>query len=609
MPATAFFAYPSEPKLIGETIEDAIKLIDRERNIIVTPWPKLNITGLKIDNLIRERIDAIDLLIADVTYPNFNVYYEIGFAVGREKPIIATMNFAIEKAELNVNLTGLFDTIGQARYQNSQELAHHLSAELPPAWTNQYWKSKDHTQPLFLLDAFRKTDFRNFIVQSIVNASVQYRLFDPEEVARISLTTAIGDVSASAGVVIPLVSHEIGDWQRHNLRAAFLAGLCHGMDIEPLIIQYEDQPAPLDYRDFIDTTRSRLEVEQSVSEYCQETLVRNQQRAKVTGRVRRTILNDIDIGSSAAENEYQKLPSYFVPTAQYQRATRSSGAVVVGRKGSGKSAIFYRLGEERAKDKRNLLIELSPASHSLSELRQELLGVSNIGVFDHTIAAFWQYILYAEIILRLREILLPKAKYSTELLNQVRDLEARLRFTNELVAGDFTARLELAIRSIREQLRHADTSRDIKEQLTNILFENDIPKFRDAIAQTGGGFSKIVLLFDNLDKGWPARRVEEHDIRTVLHLIEALTKIERDLRRSGVAFEYLLFLRSDVYENLIAATADRGKYNVIGVDWSDPAQLEHLIRERVVSNFDSAKAPEAWVSVNPRLADGKMAVD
>ena len=57
------------------------------------------------------------------------------------------------------------------------------------------------------------------------------------------------------------------------------------------------------------------------------------------------------------------------------------------------------------------MLELNPASHSLSELRQELLTVVNVGIFDHTIAAFWQYILYAEIILKIRELILPKARY------------------------------------------------------------------------------------------------------------------------------------------------------------------------------------------------------
>ena len=100
------------------------------------------------------------------------------------------------------------------------------------------------------------------------------------------------------------ISTQIDDWQRHNLRAASLAGISHGLEIEPLIIQYEDAPAPVDYKERHRHDFSiRREVEQSVSEYCQETLVKNQRRASFSRRARPTILTEIDIGSSSAENE------------------------------------------------------------------------------------------------------------------------------------------------------------------------------------------------------------------------------------------------------------------------------------------------------------------
>jgi hypothetical protein len=608
MPRTAFFAYPAEPKFLADTIEQSVPKVRAARDLIVSPWSKLPIIGLKLNNLIRERIAGADFLLADVTYPNFNVYYEIGYAVGQHKPFVLTMNYAVDKANEHLNLTGLFDTIGQLRYQNSEEIVKQLENCDALAWSNEHLKEKDHTQPLYLLDALRKTNFRNYITQSISNSSVRHRSFDPEEVSRLSITSAIGDVSASAGVIIPLLSTHIGDWQRHNLRAAFLAGLCHGIEIEPLIIQYEDLPAPLDFRDFIDTTRTRIEVEQSVSEYCRETLIKNQQRGPALSRVPRTILNEIDIGSSSAENESNKLGRYFIRTAEYQRASRADKGIVAGRKGSGKSAIFYQIAEDKSRDKRNVILELNPASHSLSELRQELLTVVNVGIFDHTVAAFWQYILYAEIILKIRELVLPKAKYEMTLLRQIESVERQFRLSEEMVAGDFTSRLELAVRSMVTNLRAAKPGTDIRSTLTKILFETDIPRMRDSIVELAGGFEKIVLLFDNLDKGWPPRQVEPHDIRTVHHLIESLNKIERELRRSGIQFEYLLFLRSDVYDNLVADTSDRGKFNLIRVDWSDSQQLEALIRERVVSNVAESKMDAAWQAVNPVLPGDTTAI-
>lgn len=587
---------------------ESVRKVDAQKKLVITPWPKLRIHGLKFDDLIRERIRGSDLFLADVSYPNFNVYYEIGFAIAAQKPFLPLVNYAVEKANANVGLLGIFDTVGQIRYQNAEELARLLEEEKTETWTNHYLHDKDHSQPLFILDTLPKIDFRNYIVQAVTNSSVKSRAFDPEETPRLSLPTALRDISSSVGVILPLLSQEIVDWEKHNLRAAFLAGLSHGFGIETLIIQYEDKPAPLDYRDMMETTRTRREVQQCVEEYCQAVLVRNQTASPVGIRTSDSILDSIDIGASAAEKEFQNLGNYFVRTAEFSRALRANGSIVVGRKGSGKSAIFFEIMAERSRDVRNIMIDLKPASHSLSELREELLSVTSIGVFDHTIAAFWQFIIYAEILLKLREDMLPRAKYDFKLLQQVRAIEEKFHLTEEMVAGDFTSRLDLAVRTVISRLKSLEGGRDVREKLTNVLFESEIPRYRDEISSLAVHFDRIVLLFDNIDKGWPARQVEQHDIRMVRHLIDVLSKIQRELQRRSTDFQYALFLRSDVYENLVEETSDRGKYNFVRVDWSDPEQLEHLIRQRVVSNVTESQAEEAWNAVNPTLPNGKTAV-
>ena len=77
MPRNAFFAYPASEPIIS-TAEDAVREV---RTASVTPWPHLNTFGYRLDKLIREKIDTSDFLLADVTTPNFNVYYEIGYCV------------------------------------------------------------------------------------------------------------------------------------------------------------------------------------------------------------------------------------------------------------------------------------------------------------------------------------------------------------------------------------------------------------------------------------------------------------------------------------------------------------------------------------------------
>jgi hypothetical protein len=58
----------------------------------------------------------------------------------------------------------------------------------------------------------------------------------------------------------------------------------------------------------------------------------------------------------------------------------------------------------------------------------------------------------------------------------------------------------------------------------------------------------------------------------------------------------------------VEETSDRGKYNVIKVDWSDPEQLRHLLRQRVISRLDRTHHQAAWESINPTFEDGVDAV-
>lgn len=606
MTLRGFFAFPSEPSLIKVTVDELCDRVADKKRIAFLPWPALKVQGLKIDKLIRERIRDTDFLIADITYPNFNVYYEIGYCIGSRKPFFVSVNTSVESASASASLTGFFDTWGQLRYQNAAELWEQVIDASMEVTTSRYIKTRNHSQPLYVLDTLAKTEFRNFIFQSIDNTSIEARAFDPDESPRFPLHVAIGEVTSSAGIITPLISNEIRDHVRHNLRAALLAGMAHGFDLDPLIIQFDDKPAPLDFRDFMETTRLRVEVEQAVEGYCQQTLIKNQTPSLPRGYQKRSPIENIDLGASNAENEQDRLESYFVETAEYARAQRAQGAIIVGRKGSGKSAIFLRISVEKAADVRNLVVELNPSSHHLSELREALLGVMTAGVYDHTIAAFWQYILYAEILLKLREKILPKARYSFKLLEQIRNIEQQFGLTEEMVASDFTARLEIVVKKLIAEI--ATSNSVSRERLTNLLFEGEIAKIRESIVEIAGDYDSVTILFDNIDKGWPTGGIEKADIRTIRHLIDRLTRIQHELAREKIIFQHLVFLRSDVYDELVEETSDRGKYNPIRIDWTDPPQLEHLIRKRVQNSVPDAEADVTWRAFNTRMANGETAL-
>jgi len=93
------------------------------------------------------------------------------------------------------------------------------------------------------------------------------------EVPRFSAVQMIADITASSGVVIPILNEHIEDAERHNLRAAFLAGLCHGLDRYTLLVQNVTTHGqnPADYREMI-TPVSDERVAADVHSFCAEGL-------------------------------------------------------------------------------------------------------------------------------------------------------------------------------------------------------------------------------------------------------------------------------------------------------------------------------------------------
>lgn len=62
-------------------------------------------------------------------------------------------------------------------------------------------------------------------------------------------------------------------------------------------------------------------------------------------------------------------------------------------------------------------------------------------------------------------------------------------------------------------------------------------------------------------------------------------------------------MRTDVYDELVEETSDREKYNPIRIDWTDPLQLEYLIKRRVSNSVSAAEADETWSAFNTNMPD------
>jgi hypothetical protein len=174
------------------------------------------------------------------------------------------------------------------------------------------------------------------IVARVKKARLQYRSFSPSEEMRLSAVEALQHVASSSGVLVPLLAEHMDGSEIHNIRAAFVAGLAHGMDKPTLILQDWDGPVPLDIRDSVRMYKHPDDINEHIHNFSLEVYAALQE-SEETILPSQKLLSRITVGDPMAENEFQTLSRYYLRTAEFRRALRGEVNLVVGRPSSHRS--------------------------------------------------------------------------------------------------------------------------------------------------------------------------------------------------------------------------------------------------------------------------------
>lgn len=600
-----FFAYPSAPAEIGQPIESAAEKINNANNKNnVSTWKSLDIVGQFISSKVIAGINDNDFLIADISKLNFNVTYEIGYAIGKQKRIILTKNSSLISDDSLIKEVGIFDTIGYIEYQNSDQLIH-LVSNVNDNSPLDILVPINKKAPVYLLDTPYKTDWSTRIVSRIKKSGYIFRNFDPNELPRLSAYDAISQVSQSYGIVVPLLSTNSKGHEIHNIRAAFIAGLADGMEKALCILQNGDSPVPLDYRDFVSVSYHPNDVNEIIAEFASKVARAFQQTDSNLRIQERSFLKRLNLGATSAENEMRDLENYYLETDQYLKSLRGEAHLVVGRKGSGKSAVFLQIRDnEREKNRsKNIVLDLKPDGYKLVKFKERILGFLEEGTYQHTITAFWEYVLLLEICYKILEKDHQRHIHDHTLFEGYREL-ANLYHTNEYdPEGDFSERMsglmEKVYSEYQARYRDSEKVRLTSAEVTQLLYKHDVKKLSKQLTNYMEKKGSLWLLFDNIDKGWPTSGLRHEDLLIIRSLIDATGKIERLFGRSDLTINTVVFLRNDVYELLVKETSDRGKEASVILDWTDPDLLRELVRLRIVSNgmAENLDFDTAWLKV------------
>jgi hypothetical protein len=384
-----FLAYASgtdfQETIIRESSESA-----STGNRRVTPWSEKDTSGQQIQKSVETWISEADAFIGDISTVNHNVTYEIGFAVGLGKPVrlIRSKHTDLKK----IQEIGLLDTLGHDSYDFQPQLTRILGLRD----TDRRWQpsQRNQEQPIFILYPPELGEVARHTISAVKKvAKLKFRGFNPAEISRLNASEAYEHTMGSFGVVL-FWNDDGGQVARqNNQRAAFIFGLARGADIPAILLANEKARLPLDLHDIAERWARLEDIDPLINSLRENVADRLLHYSNEPAVNKRGQLSAVNFGDPVAENEQSYLKDIFVETDAFRQAIDDKAHVLVGRKGSGKSAVFLRVRDKSRAQKQNIVVDLMPEGHQLIKIKEFVLDKLSLGNRKEVVAAFWQYVL------------------------------------------------------------------------------------------------------------------------------------------------------------------------------------------------------------------------
>ena len=517
---SGFYAYSSQPPIIGETIRTAIESINSSSVASIRGWDKLKIGGkLVINEICKEIIDA-SIFCADLTTLNPNVMFELGYAIGINKRIWLTIDETFSASADDFRKLRILTTIGYTTYVNSHQLAtsfyndHPYSDLSDTLFTNviepQLISVRDPN--LFYMKSRHNTEASRSITRRIDESSLPKIIDDPSESGVQTLAWYGEQIYSALGVVCHLTNPGREGAQLHNSKYALVAGMAFGMEKPLLMLSEGDFLAPIDYRELLRQYQTATEATTSINRWLQplENDWHEQKASKVTYASTVRLANELkslQLGEYIAENESEGLiDRYFVETKHYDEVIEGNVTIFVGRKGTGKSANLIKAAARLKEDKRNLVCVIKPESYELQSVVRLLATYRDADIKGYAIQSLWKFLIYTEIANQAAKQIEERNILNVPLtdLSELKLIELLDR-SDGLLREDFSIRLERCVADLTKYVdegKQNETVAKTRFAISEILHGNILSEVRKVLGEVLNKKQRVAILIDNLDKAW-----------------------------------------------------------------------------------------------------------
>jgi hypothetical protein len=370
MTHTTFVAFSSADQIVSDVIGAACNAASSPEASFV-PWNRNDVSGQPIDRSVYSWVETADALVADISEPNHNVTYEVGLALGTRKPL--RLIRAANKDRKRLEDIGLLHNLGHDDFTGQQQLAEILRRPYNSPWP---LPKRNTEAQVYVLQSSETDEILRRTLSNVKKVlRMRFRSFNPQEIDRLTASEAFDQVTQSFGVVAIWHDTSLAEAFRQNQRAAFAIGIARGLDIPFLLLARNRLRLPLD----LDELATRWEVPADLDAKMRDfrDAVAEAQRLHVDVRpVASRYLDAVYCGDPAAENEATQLDTYFLETEQFRLTLNGDLNIILGRKGSGKTAIFLQARNKIRADKDNIVVDLAPEGFQLLKLRELIFASS-----------------------------------------------------------------------------------------------------------------------------------------------------------------------------------------------------------------------------------------
>lgn len=610
MTKSVFFGYPQHPTVHGDVMRAVARALKSTASVETTTWEDLEVDGRIVIQRVLGAIDYCDMAIFDVTSPNPNVLFEIGYAIGRGKLIWLALDKTFQSARRDWDELAILKEVGYTAYQNSEDLIKAFGRADPLNTLEAVYDSiiepvlpdnPRQRRNLFYCSTFEPFEASNRLsnlVDERRRRGLDVTISDPSESSLNPLTWFAPRVASSAGILIHFAGAARNRAAIHNNRHALIGGLALGLNTPALMVAEGDYPAPFDYEAALQVYSTPEECVAAARDWMDELKFEGIAWA-APRRSLQSRLGGLRFGEHVAENERAELADYFLETSAYHEVVAARDTIFIGHRGTGKTASAAQAFEKVASNKTNLAILIKPPSFEFPAILAVVRELPDLQ-HDYFFDSLWRFLIQTQIAsavlarLRERNSTVPFSSEEQSFLDYVE----RVPFD---VEAEISVRLEQVLRSLLAALPHSEEPNQ-RNLINESFHSNSLVELRAQLGPVLKGKKRVAVFIDNLDKGWERGADFRVMARFILGLLTARGRVvadfeKQDYWRDAIKLTVAIFLRSDIYGYLRAEAREPDKLPLSTIAWKDPETLMAVVEARfLTSESNPSSTEELWES-------------